>query len=74
MLLPPSSGQIPISLYVRFSGVFILILNKKILKHKRLLFDFWGATAKLRKATISFMPACPSVRMKQLDSHWTDFS
>ena len=28
----------------------------------------------MRKATISFtMYVCPSVRMEQLDSHWTDF-
>jgi hypothetical protein len=27
----------------------------------------------LRKATISFMSFCPSVRMEQLGSHWTDF-
>jgi hypothetical protein len=30
--------------------------------------------AKLRKATVCFvMSVCPSVRMEQLDSHWTDF-
>jgi hypothetical protein len=39
--------------------------------------SFLGAFAKLRKATInfviSFCPAvCPSARMEQLDSHWTD--
>jgi len=28
----------------------------------------------LRKATIRFvMSVCPSVRMEQFDSHWTDF-
>jgi hypothetical protein len=33
-----------------------------------------GAFAKLRKATISsIMSVCPSVRMEQLGSHWTDF-
>jgi hypothetical protein len=30
---------------------------------------FLGAFAKLRKATI----ICPSIRMKQLGSQWTDF-
>ena len=35
---------------------------------------FLGAFAKLGKATIRFvMSVCPSVRMEQLDSHWTDF-
>ena len=30
--------------------------------------------AKLRKATIGFViSVCPSVRMEQLESHWTDF-
>jgi hypothetical protein len=34
------------------------------------LTPFFGAFAKLRKATISFvMFACPSVRMEQLGSH-----
>ena len=34
---------------------------------------FLHAFAKLRKATISFvMYVCPSVRMEQLASHWTD--
>ena len=29
---------------------------------------------KFRKATVSFfIPVRPSIRMKQLDSHWTDF-
>jgi hypothetical protein len=37
-------------------------------------FPFLGATAKLRKATISFvMSVRPFVRMEQLGSHWTDF-
>jgi hypothetical protein len=31
--------------------------------------------ALLRKAAVSFvMSVCPSVRMEQLDSHWTDFN
>jgi hypothetical protein len=35
---------------------------------------FLGAFAKLRKATINFvLSSCLSVRMEQLDSHWTDF-
>ena len=34
---------------------------------------FLGAFAKMRKVTISFvMSVHPSVRMKQLGSHWTD--
>ena len=35
---------------------------------------FSGAFVKLRNATISFvMCVCPSLRMEQLVSHWTDF-
>ena len=35
---------------------------------------YLGAFAKLRKATIDLvMSVCPSVRMEQLGSHWTDF-
>jgi hypothetical protein len=42
------------------------------------LIYFLGAFAKLRKVTLRFvMSVCPfnrpSVRMKQLGSHWTDF-
>jgi hypothetical protein len=38
--------------------------------HRRILVAF----AKLRRATISFvMSVCPSVRMEQLDAHWTYF-
>jgi len=37
-------------------------------------FTFLGAFAKLRKATVNFgMYVCPSVRMEELGSHWTDF-
>jgi hypothetical protein len=36
--------------------------------------EFFGAFAKLRKATISFvMSLRPAVRMEQLFSHWRDF-
>jgi hypothetical protein len=36
---------------------------------------FLSAPAKLQNATISFvMPVRPSVRRKQLGSHWTDFN
>jgi hypothetical protein len=35
---------------------------------------FLDAFAKLQKATIGFvMSVCPSIRMEQLGSHWTDF-
>jgi hypothetical protein len=37
------------------------------------MFYFLGAFAKLRKATVSFMSVCPSLRMERLGSHWTDF-
>ena len=37
-------------------------------------FQFLGAFAKLWKATTGFdIPVCPSTRMKQLGSHWTEF-
>ena len=37
-------------------------------------YDILGAFVKLRKATISFvMSVCPSVRVEQLGSHWTEF-
>jgi len=33
-----------------------------------------GASAKLRKATVSFVTSvCPSLHMGQLGSHWLDF-
>ena len=35
--------------------------------------DFLDTLAKLRKATISFIAARPSVLMEQLGSNWTDF-
>jgi hypothetical protein len=35
--------------------------------------EFLGAVANLRKATISFLSARPSVRMEQFGSQWTDF-
>jgi hypothetical protein len=45
-------------------------------KHYQVLYircQFLGASAKLRKATISFvMSVCPSARVEQLGSHWTD--
>jgi hypothetical protein len=35
---------------------------------------FLGAFAKLRKGSISFVKSvCPSVRMEQLGSQWTEF-
>ena len=46
------------------------------------ILSFSGAFAKLRKVTFRFVMsvalsvclfACPSVRMEQLSSHWTDF-
>ena len=37
------------------------------------LHPFLGAFPKLRKATISFTSVCPSLRMEQIGSHWTDF-
>jgi hypothetical protein len=32
-----------------------------------------GSFAKFQKANIGFVMFCPSVRMEQLGSHWTDF-
>jgi type I site-specific restriction-modification system R (restriction) subunit len=43
-------------------------------KQRGNIVSFLGAFAKLRKATNSFaMSASLSIRMEQLDSHWTDF-
>jgi hypothetical protein len=40
-----------------------------------MLFQVVGVFAKLRKVNVSFvMSVCPSVRMAQLGSHWTDFN
>jgi len=39
----------------------------------RFSFTFLGAFAKLRKATVSSVMSCLSVRMEQLGSHSTDF-
>jgi hypothetical protein len=36
---------------------------------------FFGALAKLQKATVSFVTSvCSSVRMEKLGSHWADFN
>jgi len=36
---------------------------------------FLGAFAELQRENVSFvMSVCPSVRMEQLGSHWTDFN
>jgi len=51
---------------------YVILLKIACLAH--VTYQFLGAFAKLRKATISFfMSSCPSVRMEQLGSHWTDF-
>jgi hypothetical protein len=55
--------------FLSFNCSFIYRIYDYILIH-----SFLGAFAKLRKATISFvMSICPSVRMEQPGSHWTDF-
>jgi hypothetical protein len=47
---------------------------QSMLSHSASVRSFLGAFVKLRKATIRFaMSVCPSVRMKQLGSHWTYF-
>jgi hypothetical protein len=50
---------------------------KDHMKHINTLYgqsEFLGAFQKLRKATIRFaMTVRPSVYMKQLSSHWTNF-
>jgi len=48
--------------------------GKTALSSDRRSLYFLSCFAKLRKATISFvMSVCPSVRMEQLGSRWTDF-
>jgi len=40
----------------------------------KIIITVLGGFTKLRKVTISFvMSVCPSVRMEQLGSHWTNF-
>ena len=61
----------------------VLIIRKYVwfmfhLLFVKFYFIFFGAFAKLRKATLRFimsvcLPNCPSLRMEQLRSHWTDF-
>jgi hypothetical protein len=48
--------------YNRLSHANITIVNRIILKLKEVRGSFLGAFAKLRKATTSFVMACPSVR------------
>jgi hypothetical protein len=48
---------------------FLLLLCPSVIP----LEDFLGASAKLRKATISFITLCPSVRMEKLGSDLTDY-
>ena len=64
--------------YTRRKGVYYISLatdsDKSRAHVKRTVRLFLGAFAKSRKATISFVKSvCPSVRMQQLGSHWTDF-
>jgi hypothetical protein len=55
-----------LTLFLLSSSEFILLMSGV---------QFVGAFAKLRKVTISFlMSVCPSVRMEQLGSQWTDFN
>jgi hypothetical protein len=35
---------------------------------------FLGALAKLQKSYHKLRHVCPSIRMEQLGSHWTDFN
>jgi len=47
-----------------------MLVSKIILRYEPVV----GVFAKSKKATISFvLSVCPSFRMKQLCSHWTDF-
>ena len=57
-----------------WNALFIII----IVSFYFYLCSYLGPFAKLLKATIRFVMTvgpfiCPSVRVKQLDSHWTDF-
>ena len=49
------------------------LLRNKPVTHVSKFGRFLGAIAKLQKATVSFLKSvCPSVRMEQLCSPWTD--
>jgi hypothetical protein len=49
------------------------IIRRIIIFRTSTYIQFLGALTKLRKATISLVMVCLSVRMEQLGSHWRDF-
>ena len=61
-------------MFLRLSQYRLIVLGYVSHEVYEVYLSFSGAFAKLLKATISIaMSVCPSVRMAQLGSHWTDF-
>ena len=63
---------------VEFAGPETKLSQRKTkLRHKKrwILTTFWGRLRKIPKSDYYFRDGhlCPSVRMEQLHSHWTDF-
>jgi hypothetical protein len=57
------------------SGTPVLYIKPRFLKVKTLPRALFRRVRKSSKATISFVTCiCPSVRMEQLGSHWTEFN
>ena len=58
----------------QYDFFFFFVCDSQQARRRQPHQTFWGAFAKLRKATVSFAAyICLSVRMEQLGSHWTDF-
>jgi hypothetical protein len=75
---PGSTGQ-----KRSFAGNWLIASRKQSLCVRKCIIALCGQNAvrrvrKIAMVTVSFvrsvwLPGCPSVRMKQLGSHWTDF-
>jgi hypothetical protein len=73
--LQPKSGCKIIILFIliKMKVKTRLKFENKTITFKLKSIQFLHGFANLRKATIKFMSACPSVCMEQLGSYWTDF-
>jgi hypothetical protein len=59
-------------MHLRVYGLGVFTCRVTSWQHK--IWLFLGAVANLRKAAISVViSVCPSVRIEQLGSHWTEF-
>jgi hypothetical protein len=76
---PPSvlnNSVLTRSIFVTHTRYIVVVVHTVTTTGKyKVVLLFFYAFAKLRKATISLvMSVCPSVRMEQLDFHWTDYN